>query len=41
MGLPVEETLIQAILVGTTTGTALGIVCCTMLDRFMTRLRRR
>jgi hypothetical protein len=41
MGLPVEETLIQAILLGTTTGTALGIACCTMLDRLLTRLGRR
>jgi hypothetical protein len=41
MGLPVEETLIQAVLVGATTGTAIGAACCMMLNRLLTQLRRR
>jgi hypothetical protein len=41
MGLPVEETVLQAIAVGTATGTTIGIACCVMLDRLMTRLGRR
>jgi hypothetical protein len=41
MGLPVEETVLQAVAVGATMGTAFGIACCTMLDRLLTRLRRR
>jgi hypothetical protein len=41
MGLPVEETVLQAIAVGTATGTTIGIACCMMLDRLMTRVRRR
>ena len=41
MGLPVEETVVQAIAVGTATGTTIGIACCMMLDRLMTRVRRR
>jgi hypothetical protein len=38
MGLPVEETLIQAIVVGTATGTAIGLACQMMLGRLLTRL---
>jgi hypothetical protein len=41
MGLPVEETLIQAIVLGTTTGVAMGTACCVVLDRLLTRLGRR
>jgi hypothetical protein len=41
MGLPVEETLIQAIALGATTGVALGTACCVMLDQLLTRLGRR
>lgn len=41
MGLPVEETVLQAIALGTATGTTIGIACCVMLDRLMTRLRGR
>ena len=41
MGLPVEETVLQALVVGTATGTTIGLACCMMLDRLMTRLRRR
>ena len=38
MGLPVEETVLQAIAVGTATGTTIGIACSMMLDRLLTRL---
>ena len=31
----------QALVVGTATGTTIGLACCMMLDRLMTRLRRR
>ena len=41
MGLPVEETLIQAIALGATTGVALGTASCALLDRLLTRLGRR
>jgi hypothetical protein len=41
MGLPVEETVLQAMAVGATTGVALGTACCVMLDRLLTRLRSR
>jgi hypothetical protein len=41
MGLPVEETVLQAVVVGATTGVALGSACCLVLDRLMTRLRGR
>jgi hypothetical protein len=41
MGLPVEETLIQAIALGTVSGVTLGTACCVMLDRLLTRLRGR
>jgi hypothetical protein len=41
MGLPVEEALVQAVVVGATMGTAVGAACCMMLDRLLTRLRRR
>ena len=41
MGLPIEETLIQAIALGTTMGLALGTTCCVLLDRLLTRLGRR
>ena len=40
MGLPVEETVLQAIALGATSGVALGTACCVMLDRLLTRLRR-
>jgi hypothetical protein len=40
MGLPVEETVLQAVAVGATTGVALGTACCVVLDRLLTRLRR-
>ena len=40
MGLPVEETVLQAVALGTMTGVALGTACCVMLDRLLTRLRR-
>ena len=39
MGLPVEETVLQAMAVGATTGLALGTACCVMLDRLLTRLK--
>jgi len=39
MGLPVEETVLQAMAVGATTGLALGTACCVMLNRLLTRLR--
>jgi hypothetical protein len=41
MGLPVEETVLQAVVVGATTGTAVGIAGRIMLGRVLTRLRRR
>jgi hypothetical protein len=41
MGLPVEETMLQAVALGATTGVALGTACCVALDRLLTRLRRR
>jgi hypothetical protein len=41
MGLPVEEAVLQAIALGTTTGVALGTACCVMLDRLLARLGRR
>ena len=41
MGLPVEETVLQAVALGATSGVALGTACCVMLDRWLTRLRRR
>jgi fructose-1-phosphate kinase PfkB-like protein len=41
MGLPVEETVLQAVAVGATTGTAIGVACCVMLDRLIARLKRR
>ena len=41
MGLPVEETLIQAVALGATTGMALGTACSVVLDRLLTRLGRR
>ena len=41
MGLPVEETVLQAVALGATSGVALGTACCVMLDRLMARLRRR
>ena len=40
MGLPVEETVLQALVVGTATGTTIDEACRMMLDRLMTRLRR-
>jgi hypothetical protein len=40
MGLPVEETVLQAIALGTTSGVALGTACCVMLDRLLDRIRR-
>jgi hypothetical protein len=40
MGLPVEETVLQAVALGTTTGVALGTACCVMLDRLLDRIRR-
>jgi hypothetical protein len=39
MGLPVEETVLQAVVVGTASGTAIGIACRMMLSRLMTRRR--
>ena len=41
MGLPVEETVLQAVALAATTGVALGTACCVALDRLLTRLRRR
>jgi hypothetical protein len=41
MGLPIEETMLQAVALGATTGVALGTACCVALDRLLTRLRRR
>lgn len=41
MGLPVEETVLQAVALGATTGVALGTACCVLLDRLMARLRGR
>jgi len=41
MGLPVEETVLQAVALGTTTGVALGTAGCVMLDRLLKRLSRR
>jgi len=41
MGLPVEETVLQAVALGATTGVALGTACWMMLDRLLTRLGRR
>jgi hypothetical protein len=41
MGLPVEETVLQAVAVGTTTGTVVGIAGRIMLGRLLDRLRRR
>jgi hypothetical protein len=41
MGLPVEETVLQAVVVGATTGTAVGIAGRIMLGRILTRPRRR
>jgi hypothetical protein len=38
MGLPVEETVLQAVVVGTATGTAVGLACRMMLSRLLTRL---
>ena len=38
MGLPVEETVLQAVAVGATTGTAVGIACRMILGRLLTRL---
>ena len=40
MGLPLEETVFQAVALGATTGVMLGTACCVMLDRLLTRLRR-
>jgi hypothetical protein len=40
MGLPVEETVLQAVAVGVATGTAVGTACQIMLSRFLTRMRR-
>jgi hypothetical protein len=40
MGLPVEETVVQAVAVGATAGTAVGIACQMMLTRLMKRLGR-
>ena len=41
MGLPVEEAVLQAVVIGATTGTAVGIAGRIMLDRMLTRLKRR
>ena len=41
MGLPVEETVLQAVAVGAASGVALGTACCIVLDRLLTRLGRR
>ena len=41
MGLPVEETVLQAVALGATTGVALGTACCVLLDRLMARLSGR
>jgi hypothetical protein len=40
MGLPVEETVLQAIALGATSGVALGTACCVLLDRLLTKVRR-
>jgi hypothetical protein len=40
MGLPIEETVVQAAAVGVTTGTAVGIACRMILSRLLTRLAR-
>ena len=39
MGLPVEETVLQAVAVGTTTGVALGTACWMTLGRLFPWLR--
>jgi uncharacterized membrane protein YdcZ (DUF606 family) len=41
MGLPVEETVLQAVAVGATTGTAVGIAGQMLLGRLLDRIRRR
>ena len=41
IGIPVEETVLQAAAVGATTGTAVAIAGRMMLNRLITRLRRR
>jgi hypothetical protein len=41
MGLPVEETVVQAVAVGVPTGMAVGIACRMMLCRLFPRLKGR
>jgi hypothetical protein len=38
MGLPVEETVLQAVALGVATGTAVGTACQIVLGRLLTRL---
>jgi hypothetical protein len=40
MGLPVEETMLQAVALGTATGTAIGLVGRMMLGRLLDRFTR-
>jgi hypothetical protein len=41
MGLPVEETVLQAVALGVTTGTAIGLAGRMMLGRMLDRIGRR
>jgi uncharacterized membrane protein YdcZ (DUF606 family) len=40
MGLPVEETVLQAVALGTATGTAIGLVGRMILGRLLDRFTR-